>query len=326
MTPSIGYPLLFEPVFEHGDGSDGMLRDYLSGSPPDLPEGTACSWELVDAPPRTSRVRNGAAAGCLLSDLTREWGTELVGRRYRQGQPFPVCLRLLQTGRQEPLCVYPERTVPGGPVSNTKFWYSLRARPDAVLMAGIHPGATQAPFLAHRNTPMLRHSLQVFHPERYDAFLAPGGRVHALGAGNLLVEVQERPVQGLPVSGWGPEDAVPEAEATAALDHILFSDRQIRRLSRDAGPIRQTRRVPVLPQCPAFHVDEVRLCDHIAGRTAGTSFHLFLAVEGSVRVLCGSGEATLTTGRAVLIAAAAGDYRIEAPAPPVRLLKVFLPE
>lgn len=326
MTPSIGYPLLFEPVFERGDGSDGLLREYLAGSPPDLPEGMACSWELVDAEPRVSRVRNGVATGCLLSDLTREWGTELVGRRYRQGQPFPVCLRLLQTDRQEPLMVYPERAVPGGPPSNTKLWYSLAATPEAVLMAGIHPTATRLPFLAHRNSPMLRHSLQVFHPERYDAFLAPAGRVHALGAGNLLVEVQERPLPGWPVSGWGPQDAVSDDDAAVALDHVLFSDRQIRRLSRDAGPIRQTRKVPVLPQCPAFHVDEIRLCDHIAGRTSGTSFHLFLAVEGSVRVVCGAGEATVTTGRAVLIAATAGDYRIEAPTPPVRLLKVFLPE
>jgi mannose-6-phosphate isomerase len=327
MPDSIAYPLLFEPLFERGDGCDDMLRDYLCGSLPELPPATACSWELLDAPPQATTVRNGAASGRSLSDLTREWGTELVGRRHRPGQPFPVCLRLLQTGRQEQLLVYPERTLPSGPVSNTRFWYSLNATAEAVVMAGIHPAATRMPFMAQMNTPMLRQSLQVFHPERYDAFLAPGGRVHALGPGNLLIEVQERPVEGLAVSGWGAEDAVSEEATTAALAHVLFSDRQVRRLSRDAGPIRQTRRVPVLPQCPAFRIDEIRLCDHIAGRTVGTSFHAFLVVEGTVFVHCGSGApVTVTTGRAVLIPAVAGDYRIEAAAPPARLLKVFLPE
>jgi mannose-6-phosphate isomerase len=280
----------------------------------------------VDALPRSSRVCNGPAAGRDLTESTREWGSQLVGRRHRAGQPFPVCVRLLQTGHQEPLTVYPERPGPTGPTSNTRFWYVLRAAPEAVLMAGIHPAATRMPFLTQLNTPMLRQSLQVYHPERYDAFLAPAGRVHALGPGNLLIEVQERPVPGIPVSGWGPEDAVPAEAALAALDQVLFSDRQVRRISRDAGPIRQTRKVPVLPQCPAFHVDEIRLCDNLAGRTVGMSFHLFLVIEGTVQVLGGGTTATVPPGRAVLIPAVAGDYRIEAVSPPARLLKVFLPE
>ncbi len=326
MTDTICYPLLLQPCFEPGDGGDGMLREYLAGSTPEPPPGTGCSWEVVDAPPRSSIVGNGPASGRTLTDLTRTWGADLVGRRHRAGLPFPVCLRLLQTGRQEPLTVYPERPGLSGASSNTKFWYALNAAPAALIITGINPAATRMAFLTQLNTPQLRQSLQVYHAERCDAFLAPVGRVHALGPGNLLIEVQERPVEGVAVSGWGPADAVPAAAATAALEHVLFSDRQVRRISCDAGPIRQTRKVPLLPQCPSFHIDEVRLCDRIAGRTAGTSFHLFYVIEGRVRLLCRTEQHDLATGRTVLLPACIGDYCIETLTPQARLLKVALPE
>jgi mannose-6-phosphate isomerase len=326
MTETTCYPLLLEPCFERGDGGDGMLREYLAGTSPEPPAGTSCSWEVVDAPPRRSLVRNGPASGRTLSDLTLEWGSDLVGRRHRPGRPFPVCLRLLQSGRQEPLTVHPERPGLTGAGSNTKFWYCLNAAPEAIIISGINPAATRLGFLAQLNTRQLRQSLQVYHAERYDAFLAPVGRVHALGAGNLLIEVQEHPVEGLSVSGWGPEDAVHSAAAQTALEHVLFSDRLVRRITRDAGPIRQTRKVPLLPQCPSFHIDEVRLCDRIAGRTAGTSFHLFYVIEGRVRLLCRAEQHDIPSGRTVLLPACIGDYCIETLTPQARLLKVALPE
>ena len=326
MTDTTCYPLLLDPCFERGDGGDDMLREYLAGSTPEPPAGTVCSWEVIDAPPRSSIVRNGPAAGRTLTDLTREWGTELVGRRHRTGLPFPACLRLLQTGHQEPLTVHPERPGLTGAGSNTKFWYALKATPEAILISGINPAATRMAFLSQLNTPQLRQSLQVYHAERCAAFLAPVGRVHALGPGNLLIEVQERPVAGLAVSGWGAADAVPREAALAALEHVLFSDRQVRRISCDAGPIRQTRKVPLLPQCPSFHIDEIRLCDRIAGRTGGISFHLYYVIEGQVRLLCHAEQHQIPTGRTVLLPACIGDYCIETLTPQARLLKVALPE
>lgn len=326
MADSIRYPLQFAPLFEAADGRDNLLRAYLAGSGVDLPPGMGCSWELIDAVPCSNRVIGGPAAGLTLTELTRDWGTELVGRRHQPGRAFPVCVRLLQTGRQEPLAVHPERPARSDVGSNTKFWYSLDADPEAVIISGISPTATRMGFLAQLNSPMLRQSLHVYHPERCDAFLAPAGRVHALGAGNLVFEVQERPIGALCVSGWGRDDAVPEGAALAALDQVLFSDRQVRRISRDASPIRQTRKVPLLPQCPSFHVDEIRLCDHVAGRTVGTSFHLFFVAEGRVCIHCGHAEQELATGRTVLVPACAGDYRIETLTPQSRLLKIALPE
>lgn len=326
MTESICYPLLLEPCFERGEGGDSMLRDYLAGSPPAPPPGTVCSWEVVDAPPRSSVVSNGPASGRTLTDLTCAWGPDLVGRRHRPGLPFPVCLSLRQTGRQEPLTVHPERPGQSGAGCNTKFWYALGSTPDALVITGISPAATRLTFLAQLNTPQLRQSLQVYHAEPCDAFLAPAGRVHALGPGNLLIEVQERPVEALTVSGWGPDDAVTNEAAMAALEHVLFSDRQVRRISRDAGPVRQTRKVPLLPQCPSFHIDEVRLCDRIAGRTVGTSFHLFYVIEGRVRLLCHAEQHDIPSGRTALLPACIGDYCIETLTPQARLLKVALPE
>jgi len=326
MMEPLSYPLLFTPLFEAADGQDHLLRAYLADSDVDLPPGMGCCWALLDAEGCSSQVALGPAAGSNLGDLTRRWSGELVGRRHRAGQAFPICVRLLQTGRQEPLTVHPERPTRPDVGSNTKFWYALAAEPDATIISGIQPSATRPGFLAHLNSPMLRQSLHVYRPERYDAFLAPAGRVHALGAGCLVIEIQERPAGALCVSGWGPEDAVPESAAMAALDQVQFSDRLVRRIPRDASPVRQTRKVPLLPQCPSFRVDEVRLYDHLAGRTVGLSFHLYIVAEGRVRISCRQGEQDLAPGRVALLPACLGDYRLETLTPQALLLKVNLPE
>mgnify|MGYP003790763083 CR=1 FL=1 len=65
---------------------------------------------------------------------------------------------------------------------------------------------------------------------------------------------------------------------------------------------------------------------HLAGRTVGLSFHLYIVAEGRVRISCRQGEQDLAPGRAALLPACLGDYRLETLTPQALLLKVNLPE
>ncbi|MBN2449585.1 MAG: hypothetical protein JXR77_04310 [Lentisphaeria bacterium] len=327
---TIKYPLLLAPVVEAGDGADDLLRAYVGPGTGDIPSGSGCHWQVLDSPGRATRIRNGAAAGHGLGDAVRRFPRVLVGRRHAPGSPFPICCRLLQTAVDTPLSVFPEggRPAPRGlPRGNDRFWYSLAAREDAVVISGIRLDATWMGFLRSVNTPSLRDLLQVYRPQPLDAFLAPSGRVHALGAGNLLLEIMQHADDPVRVSGWSDAEAVGPAELERAMSLVNFHDRQVRSISRDVAPMVQTRKVPLVTNCPAFLIEEVRLCDHLCGRTSGESFHLYVVVEGEVTVSSREGGGNLGPGEVVLIPAEMGEYRLEpGNTQQARLIKAGLPE
>lgn len=325
---SIRYPLLLEPLFETGDGEDGLLRRFLGENAPPEDGAYACCWQLIDDGKRSNTIANGPAAGTSLRSLFTRAPRDLVGKRHSSKQVFPICVRLLETAFDRPLGLFPEDrggSAQRGTSGNFRLWYSLDRYPESIVISGLRPEATRLDFVTKLNSPDLRDCLQVYRPETYHAFFAPSGRVHALGAGNLLVEIQQRPNAPLRVSGWGPEDAVPRAEAEAAMEHMVFHDRLIRRIAMDVAPMRQTRKVPLLTACPAFHVDEIRLCDHLYGRTNGDSFHLFVVVAGDVSFLTREHACRAGKGQCVLIPACLGDYRLEIDSEKARLLQVQLP-
>ena len=121
------------------------------------------------------------------------------------------------------------------------------------------------------------------------------------------MEIQQRLGTPIPISGWGSNDAVPLADAEAALELVNIHDRQIRRIARDVTPMLQTRRVPLVAACPAFHIDEIRLCDHLYGRTTGKTFHVFVVVSGEVTVQVREQVWHVAEGQTVLIPACLGE-------------------
>jgi mannose-6-phosphate isomerase len=323
------YPLRFHPVYEQQGATAGLLPDFLAGDQSrTLPEGATASWELVDAPDKASVIANGPLAGIPLAELVARSPREIVGRRHRPGHSFPLCIRLAEIAEPEPLAVCPEYPVRLGGETyrpNHRFWVSLAAGEQAEINVGINQNATRLDIVHSLESFDLVTLLQSYPPLPHDAFFAPSGRVFSIGAGNLVWELREHPGEPLTISRWGRGTPPPEDVVAAGLRAVYFQDRQVSRISRDASVISQTRRVPLLPHCPSFCVEEIRLFDHLYDRTNGGTFHLLAVIEGQARLECGKWRESIPCGSLACLPAALGDYRLYAEAGPARVLRVVQP-
>ncbi len=305
-------PLRFEPVPVARPWAGTLAARHLAVCP-EISDSTGGAGEyriIVDSPEGASMVAGGGFQGVSLAELVHEHGPELLGRR-GAGRSFPLGVRILDVGQNLPLWVHPAPPETGrGTTATTKFWYSLDGEPEANIAVGIRVRVTRDRFLRSLDTPEVRRFLQVYPGRPGDAFLILPGRVHTASAGNLLLEIVRNEAPPAVLSEFGVGRPAPD-ERRRAITGIRFEDRQVGRISREASRPPRSRRVPLVPHCPAFTVDEVRLADHVRDRTTGESFHLLAVVRGTVRLVWNEGAMSLRTGEACCIPAAFGPYGIE---------------
>ncbi len=324
------YPLRFQSILDEcGWGGDLLGEFRAADGSPRTAARAGISWEIVDAPERASVVAEGPLAGQTLTDLVAEFPRELVGRRHRKGEPFPVCLRFLDVGRALPLMVHPDERISreiDHLQPNTKFWYCLAARAQGEIMVGIRRRVIGMQILDNLNSTTLKDLLQLFPAAPGDAYLIPAGRVFAAAAGTLIWELGQRPVEGLTVSGWSAATATQLSADSLELRAVHFEDRQVARISRESGVSPRTRKLTLVPHCPYFIIDEIRLVDHLFDKTDGTSFHLLSVTSGCVELGTDTTETLrLQAGESCLIPALFGGYRCVAVEGLASLLRVKLP-
>lgn len=187
-------PLAFLPIFKERVWGGRALRDRFGKAlPPGAPIGEA--WELVDRPEAQSVVATGPRAGIELRQLWREERERIFGARARgAGDRFPILVKLLDARETLSVQVHPPERLAGdlGGEPKNELWYVAAATPGAHLFAGLRAGVTQERFsaalAAGEDVSALLHRLDVAVG---DSLFVPAGRVHAIGAGCLIVEIQQ---------------------------------------------------------------------------------------------------------------------------------------
>lgn len=191
MTPA---PLAFTPLFmERVWGGRGLQEAYGKPLPPDTLIGE--SWEVVDRPEAQSVVASGPLAGTELHRLWRDERERIFGTRAAgAGDRFPILVKLLDARETLSIQVHPPVDVAAeldGEPKN-ELWYVAGTAPGANLFAGLRKGVTQQDFSAAlkagNDVSKMLHRIEV---QVGDALFIPAGRVHAIGAGCLVVEIQQ---------------------------------------------------------------------------------------------------------------------------------------
>lgn len=187
-------PLRFAPAFHERVWGGRRLQDVY-GKP--LPPGRfGESWELVDRPGEESVVRDGPLAGRTLGDLWRgdERETIFGARAAGAGDRFPLLIKVLDCAQTLSVQVHPPAGIADehGDEPKTEMWVVVDATADAYLLVGLRRGVDRE-LLAQTlgsggDVSALLHRIDV---GAGDVMLVPSGRVHAIGAGNLIIEVQE---------------------------------------------------------------------------------------------------------------------------------------
>jgi mannose-6-phosphate isomerase len=184
-------PLVFEPIFmERVWGGRHLESLYGKRLPSAALIGE--SWEIVDRPEAQSVVHEGPLRGLTLHELWCKHRGEIFGN-VPDSPRFPILCKLLDAQENLSLQVHPPRTIAKklGGESKSELWFIAHAAPKARLYAGVKKGTTRDAFAKALEQGRIDKHLHALEVKAGDAIFLPSGRMHALGAGVVLVEIQE---------------------------------------------------------------------------------------------------------------------------------------
>src|SRR5213076_2921170 len=199
-------PVVFEPIFKERIWGGRNLAASLGKKLP-ANKRIGESWEIVDRPEAQSIVREGALAGRSLHDLWINFREELFGE-VPDARRFPLLIKLLDAQEKLSLQVHPPPEIAEslGGEAKTEFWYVVAAEPNAEIFVGLRKSMTRDRFEDAVHSGTVADCVHAIRMKSGAAMFLPSGRFHAIGAGNLLVEVQQNSDTTYRVFDWNRVD------------------------------------------------------------------------------------------------------------------------
>jgi len=186
------------------------------------------SWEIVDREEAQSVVRNGLLRDRTLHEL---WtcDREAIFGKTTDSPRFPLLIKLLDAHEKLSLQVHPPKKVAEklGGEPKTEFWYVAAAEPGARLFVGLRKAVARAEFEKAVRSGTVAELVHAVLVKPGDAMFLPAGRFHAIGDGNLLVEIQQNSDTTYRVFDWnrlGDSRKPRKLHVEQALDSIDFDD------------------------------------------------------------------------------------------------------
>jgi mannose-6-phosphate isomerase len=289
--------LRFESIYQErvwgGWALAGVFGRVL---PPGRPIGE--SWEVVDRPEAQSVVRTGPEAGRTLRALIAERGAAVMGPRWPAARPFPILVKWLDCRERLSLQVHPPAAqAPAlGGEPKTENWFIAAAEPGAALIVGLRAGATRDWFERALDDGTLETCVHRFAVAPGDSILVRSGTVHAIDAGNLILEIQQNSDTTYRVYDWGRVglDGKPrQLHRREAMASILWDEPEPQPIRAGPGPA-------VLADCAEFRIRRVPLArgERLAV-AAGEEPRLLHVVRG--RIQAGPAAETLGSGDQALL-------------------------
>ncbi len=282
-------PLRFTPLYQERVWG-GRALDAVFGRP--LPAGRPIgeSWEIVDRPEAQSLVRGGPWQGWTLRRLLAEQAAAVMGPRWPARRPFPLLVKWLDCHERLSLQVHPPAAVAtelhGEP--KTENWYIAHTAQDAELIVGLRRGVTRPEFERALADGTVEACVHHFPVAAGDSILVRSGEVHAIDAGNLILEIQQNSDTTYRVHDWGRVGL----DGRPRQLHIAESLRSIRWDDYEAELVRGSPTSGVIADCAEFRIRRVLLGAgerlHVA---AGEQPRLLSVVRGQLSLQAeGGGE------------------------------------
>jgi mannose-6-phosphate isomerase len=310
------YPsaLAFEPLFQERIWGGRKLADLYGKK---LPPGVAIgeSWEIVDRPEAQSVVRDGPLRGKTLHELWMYDRQSIFGN-VPDATRFPLLVKILDAHERLSLQVHPPEKVAAklGGEPKTEFWYVAAADPGAELFVGLQEALTRAQFEEAVRSGTVAEYVHKIRVKTDDAMFLPAGRLHAVGEGNLLVEIQQNSDTTYRVFDWNRLDHKSKARRLhieQALKCIDFND---------VGPKLVEPEGELLVRHELFEVQKWNLDSPRQVAPLG-EFAIVNCLTGRLRCA----EVELGPGEFLLIPARLQDRRVEPVKNTTSLLRITIP-
>jgi len=270
-------PIVFEPIFMDRVWGGRRLETHFGKRLPARGR-IGEAWELVDREEAQSVVHNEPLRGKTLHELWSDYRAEVFGSILPESSRFPLLFKLLDARERLSVQVHPPAHV--APSLNgepkTEMWYVLDNYGDGDIFAGLRPGVTRDSFEQALRAGSVQEAVHRIPVGRGDCIFIPSGRIHAIGAGNVIVEVQQSSDTTYRVFDWnrvGLDGRTRQLHIDESLQSIDFTDFE---------PSLEGAAGETLVDCPHFRVEKWQLKAPREASPAG-SFAVFTVLEGRVQ-------------------------------------------
>ena len=322
------YPLKFKPVFKEKIWGGNRIQDKLGLDFSPLPN-CGEAWVLSGVDECQTVVANGFLAGNDLNEILEIYMDELVGEKVyeKHKNEFPILVKFIDANDWLSIQVHPDdelaarRRIGNG---KTEMWYILDADPNAELISGFNRKMDKDTYqkYAHKNS--LKEILNFEKVDKGDVFYIPAGRVHALGPGILLAEIQQTSDTTYRIYDWDRVDSSGkprEMHTQLALDAIDFSTPDSYRTKYNPVVNRLT---PVV-NSQYFTTNLLIFNKKTEKDYSGLdSFVIYICVAGEIELTTDEGNYQLSMGEIILLPAVTGIVSLS-PSTESKILEVFIP-
>lgn len=306
------YPLKFDPILKEKIWGGQKLKSQLNKDSNLLNIGE--SWELSDVEGDISTVSNGRLKGSSLKQLLKEYKGELIGEKNFEifKENFPLLIKFIDAKENLSIQLHPNDELAArrhNSFGKTEMWYVMQADDDANLIVGFKDDITPELYLKHLREKSLTEILNFDKVKTGDTYFIEVGRVHAIGAGVMLAEIQQTSDITYRVYDWDRKDEMGnerELHNELAIDAINFNMPDDFRVSYNIDENQSNQMV----SCAYFTTNYLDLTHNIEKKNMTNSFLVYMCVEGQCKIVYNDFSEDLIKGETILIPAALGHFEI----------------
>jgi mannose-6-phosphate isomerase len=323
------YPLKFKPIFKEKIWGGDKIQTVFGMNYAPLPN-CGEAWVLSGYGEEISQVNNGFLAGNQLDELIEIYMGDLVGEAIyeKYGEKFPLLIKILNSSDWLSIQVHPDDKLAASrhnDLGKTEMWYIADAEPGAELISGFNREMTPELYLSNLNNGTLKSIMNYEKVHKGDVYFMPAGRVHALGPGLLLFEIQQTSDLTYRIydfDRFGDDGKPRQLHNDIAIDAIDFARHSSYRTEYKPA---FNKTVPVV-ESTYFNTSLIHFGIPVVKDYSGLdSFVILQCAEGKCRIEYEGGTETLQAGEVILIPAIMEKIQI-IPHGECKILEVYYPQ
>ena len=318
------YLLKFQPILKDKIWGGQKLQQLLNKPTTSTEAGE--SWEISDVEGDTSVVANGPLKGSSLKALLESYTSDLLGEKnFRQfGTKFPLLIKFIDAKQDLSVQLHPNDQLAKerhNSFGKTEMWYVVQADPKSNLIVGFNQDMTQELYLKHLEAKTLQSILNFDAVKPGDTYFIEVGRIHAIGAGVLLAEIQQTSDITYRVYDWdrvdseGKERELHNDIALEAFDFEMPDNFRVK-YSLDSNTSTE------LVSCPYFTTNVLEVNAPLQKENNHDSFMIYMCVEGAASLEVDGAVTEFSMGETVLVPACI--HRFSISANHAKLLEVYI--
>jgi mannose-6-phosphate isomerase len=321
------YPLKFVPILKEKIWGGSSLVTYYgkkSGNLKNIGE----SWELSAVSDNLSVICNGFLAGNNIEEIIEVYMDDITGESVfeKYGNEFPLLIKLIEARDDLSVQVHPGDELAKkrhNAYGKTEMWHILKSEKNAKIYTGFSSPVSRDFYINAVKTDTIGELLNIESAYPGDTFFTPAGRIHAIGAGIVLAEIQQTSDITYRIYDWGRKDEngkSRELHNDLALDAVDLGGSGKSKIKKEL-----LKNIPEnLVTCKYFDTNIIQFNKQIArDYNALDSFVIYICTEGRFVISWDSGSEKVSKGETVLLPAVISNVAL-VPEPEASVLEIYI--